>query len=193
MKYIAFTILWCWIITNSYLNAQIQEVKKPVIPTSSHRILINNKQGVFIYNRKSDNHLLNSKYEICETYLDTDTDIVNSYNFSGLCEQGNIRKGYKDGFWKTTYESKLVKTENWNNGLILGKYRVYNSKGDILYKTNFGSNGSGKYKDFYYTTGTLKQEGNYENGKKEGEWCDYNKQGKIIKVIKYKTGNIVNE
>ncbi|SDE39382.1 hypothetical protein SAMN05421855_101409 [Ulvibacter litoralis] len=34
-------------------------------------------------------------------------------------------------------------------------------------------------KDFYYKTEILKEEGNYESGKKEGEWCTYNKQGEI--------------
>ena len=102
--------------------------------------------------------------------------------------KGFFHAGYKNGLWKTTHKNKLVKTINYNKGLVIGKYRVYNTKGELLYKTTFGTLGNGKYKDYHYKTGVLKEEGNYENGKKEGEWCTYNKQGNIKEIVTYKKG-----
>ncbi|WP_148639345.1 toxin-antitoxin system YwqK family antitoxin [Aquimarina longa] len=181
-------LLFYWAILCNHISGQIKEVKKPIIPTSSHRLLIKNNKGINIYKRKSDSHLPNSLYEVCETYLNDDTDIVNSYYFSGLCETGAFNNGYKTGFWKTTYKNKVVKTENWNNGLILGKYRVYDTTGTSLYQTNFGAQGNGTYKDYDYKTGALKQEGDYLNGKKQGEWCMYGQHKKRIKSILYDKG-----
>ncbi len=105
-----------------------------------------------------------------------------------IVDEGVFIKGYKNGLWKTLYKNKLVKTENWRKGLAIGRYRVYNTKGELLYKTTFGKYGHGKYKDYYYNTSQLKQEGSYENGKKQGEWCDYDKEGNLIKTTYYDQG-----
>ncbi len=105
--------------------------------------------------------------------------------------QGKFFKGYKNGFWKTTYKNKLVKTINYNHGLVIGRYRVYNLKGNILYKTTFGTKGNGRFEDYYYKTGLLKQEGNFRNGKKQGEWCDYDEQGNTKKITYYENGTPV--
>ncbi|PID67754.1 MAG: hypothetical protein CR968_05120 [Flavobacteriia bacterium] len=105
-----------------------------------------------------------------------------------IVDEGSFIKGYKNGLWKTTYKNKLVKTENWRKGLAIGRYRVFDTKGKLLYKTSFGNYGHGKYKDYYYNTGQLKQEGAYENGKKQGEWCDYDKEGNLIKTTYYDQG-----
>ena len=112
---------------------------------------------------------------------------------TGYTSIGYFSKGYKNGLWKTTYKKHLVQSINYNNGLIIGKYRVYNTEGDLLYKTTFGAQGNGKFKDYNYKTGVLKQEGNYENGKKEGEWCDYDEQGNTKEIIHYKNGTPIKK
>ncbi|WP_103867036.1 toxin-antitoxin system YwqK family antitoxin [Aquimarina sp. I32.4] len=162
---------------------------KPIPLTFTHLLILDNDiEGKIKYFRKSDNYNLNGQYKVYETKLNTNTDIVNSYYNTGYKFIGKFHKGYKDGFWKTTYKNKLVKTENWNKGFIIGKYRVYDIKGNLLYQTNFGAKGNGKFKDFYYVTGILKQEGNYENGKKQDKWCEYDKEGKLTKTVIYKDG-----
>jgi antitoxin component YwqK of YwqJK toxin-antitoxin module len=103
-------------------------------------------------------------------------------------KSGSFNKGLKTGHWQTLYKHTLVKSEHWNNGLITGKYTVYNTDKKILYQTNFESLGNGKYKDYYYKTGILKEEGNYENGKKEGKWCFYNSNGTLKDSIIYVKG-----
>lgn len=200
MRYLIFTILCFFIMTNSSINAQIKEVKIPLslyqieTPIFSNEIMINNKQGIDFYRGEDGNDIINGIFFIFETalYTDTDRDISctgdNNLYSTGYDSVGSILKGYKNGFWKATYENKLIKTENWNNGLIIGRYRVYNTKGQILYKTTFGSKGNGKFKDYYYKTGIIKQEGSYKNGKKQGEWCDYDENGNTLKITYYEKG-----
>ncbi len=171
------------------INAQSQ-IKAPVLREISFNISIKNVNGKENYTRRKDNHVFDAIYEILIKKEDLNyTSANNLIGIStGFKERGKFVKGYKNGFWKTTYKNKLVKSENWNEGLIIGKYRVYNIKGEILYKTTFGIQGNGKFKDYYYKTGVLKLEGNYENGKKEGEWCDYDKQGNLRTTTYYKRG-----
>ena len=107
---------------------------------------------------------------------------------TGITTQGFFYYGYKNGLWKTALKKKLVQTINYKNGLVIGRYSVYNINGDLIYKTTFGSAGNGKYKDFYYKTGILKEEGNYRNGKKEGEWCKFDEQGDITETTYYTNG-----
>ena len=164
--------------------------KEPPIPTiwiSPIDIYIKTEAGIKTYYKKRNKKKLNSKYAIfLERTIPTDTPIKDYYEY--IVEEGTFKNGYKDGLWKTTYENKLVKTQNYNNGLVIGRYRVYNNNGDELYKITFGSLGNGKYKDYYYNTGTLKEEGQYENGKKQGEWYRFDEEGTLIESIDYRKG-----
>ena len=112
---------------------------------------------------------------------------------TGIINKGAFLNKKKNGLWETFYLNKIVKNEIWNKGIIIANYKVYNTQGDLLYETNFGAEGNGKYKDFYYKTGVLKQEGNYHNGKKEGEWCNYDTKGKLSKTTFYEQGTIVSK
>ena len=44
----------------------------------------------------------------------------------------------------------------------------------------------------YYSTGVIKSEGNYLNSEKEGRWILYNQTGKMINIISYRDGEIIN-
>ena len=162
-----------------------------ITPMNSNRIDSFNVKGKSCYSSTSNNIALNGEYIINKTKLNTDIDIVDTYKNTGFKFLGFFNKGYKNKLWKITYKGKIVKTENWNNGLIKGLYKVYNTKGKLLYETNFGVEGNGKYKDFYYKTGVIKQEGNYHNGKKEGEWCNYDTKGKLSKAVFYDQGILI--
>ncbi len=180
-------------------------VQMPAIYVNSLNLRTTIKSGkeFFSFIKKS-NVLINSEYLIMirkrkvkkpQPYRSMkiiECDVLLNYGFKGISThiylEGFFFNGYKNGLWKTTFKNKLVKTENWNKGLILGRYRVYNMKGEILYKTTFGFKGNGKCEDYYYKSGILKQEGNYLNGKKEGKWCDYDEQGAIKKIIYYEKG-----
>ena len=107
---------------------------------------------------------------------------------TGVIMTGYFEGGYKNGLWKATYDKNLIKTENFKCGLTIGLYKVYNKNGNILYNTTFGPEGNGTYKDFYFKTGFLKQEGRYKNGKREGEWRRYDEDGKLTSVQVYHAG-----
>ncbi len=164
-----------------------------VAPIQSFRIKIENKNGILFYQHDKSLNPLNGDYKISIFIKDVNAKDIyivengvgkmtlkydlpySGYIRTNIVNNGVFIKGYKNGLWKTTYKNKLVKIENWRKGLAIGRYRVYNTKGELLYKTSFGKYGHGQYKDYYYDTGQLKQEGAYENGKKQGEWCDYDK------------------
>lgn len=190
-KYLFLLILKSFIVV-SQTNTSY---KKPGILLEKHLIETKVHDGKTKYFNKSSSENLSSEsiYVIKVDYRNTKTDKINTFIRTGIKEIGFFKNGFKNKLWKTTYKNKLVKSENWNDGLIKGKYRVYSTKGEVLYITNFGISGSGKYKDFYYKTGILKQEGNYENGKKQGEWCYYNEKGQLIKTTKYINGNAVSQ
>ncbi|MBO0592341.1 hypothetical protein I2486_13115 [Cellulophaga sp. E16_2] len=155
--------------------------------------------GIIIYNYNYKNKKIeNKEYSIYLIVDDNEneevTDILeeeSDFSFgkmTGYISTGNFLNNRKNGIWKTTYNDKLLKQENWNHGLIIGDYRVYNTKKEILYSTSFGTSGNGTFKDYYYEIGKLKEEGRYQNGKKEGEWCTYLKDGTLDKQINYTDG-----
>ncbi len=206
MKKIIKTILLLVINIISFGQTPI----KPIIPINSLELQSTIKLGKELYSFiEEDKNLRNGEYIIMvrkerdislssyQNQNNNEGNDIPNYGFKGISTniyiQGEFLQGYKNGFWKTSYKNKLVKTENWNNGLILGRYRVYNTKGELLYKTTFGSQGNGMYRDYYYQTGVLKQEGCYKNGKKEGKWCEYDEQGNIKKTTCYKEGLIITE
>ncbi|PZW41577.1 hypothetical protein LX95_01258, partial [Mesonia algae] len=114
-----------------------------VAPIRSYDYKIEMKEGKEVYEYRNDgNDLLNglfiinvyepdsTKYdiEIKENGLTRKTlkydQSYSTFVNINLRKAGIFKEGYKHGLWKTTYENKLVKTENYNNGLMVGRYRV---------------------------------------------------------------------
>ncbi len=123
---------------------------------------------------------------------------------------GKIINGKKEGLWiKEIYTHKrksvLVQEMNYTEGLLNGDYCVYNLKGEILttyYDTYYRKDmkgkikfteGTGMYMDFFYDTGSLKETGQYEKGKKQGIWRLYDREGNIIISNYYHQGHTVTE
>ena len=75
--------------------------------------------------------------------------------------------------------ASFVKRHKINKkGTINGVYITKDMNDNLLYKTQF-TDGSGYWKDFYYESGNIKEEGKVENNCKVGEWKYYNKNGTI--------------
>lgn len=155
--------------------------KDKVLRNRKYRIVYRDKQ----VSRKDENRAGASNEGDDIVRIETD---LNKGAYTGFKAEGFFKNGYKNGTWFTSYNNTLVKHENWKNGLAVDKYEVYNLKKEVIYKTDFGPKGNGKYKDYYYKSGILKEEGNYQNGKKEEEWCQYDKRGDLVKSVKYKNG-----
>ena len=172
------------------LSFEAQNPQKPSIKIAFGKIEYIAKNGVTSLLYKTSKKKLNGEYDIfVESTVSTDTPILLKSKY--IVNKGYIKNSFKNGVWATNYNNKLVKTAHWNNGLITGLYTVKTTKGVLLYNTNFGPKGNGKFKDYYYKTGVLKQEGDYQNGKKEGEWCNYNTQGELTTTVHYKQGVVV--
>ena len=108
-----------------------QPITKPIL---SYDFKIKNSNGIYFYRYKDDLNPLNGVYSI-DIYIQdadaNDIEIVENglkkrtlkydlpykdYIYTNVNEKATFNKDYKDGFWKTTYNNKLVKTANWNKG-----------------------------------------------------------------------------
>ncbi|OEK07627.1 hypothetical protein A8C32_17680 [Flavivirga aquatica] len=167
-------------------------------------VLSVSEEGLYKYVK--DSTLYNgSFYMTLHDNFDSDTGEI-PYGFLS----GKIEDGKKEGNWEkgilTNKGAVIVKLINYSNGVLHGKYQVFDLKGNVLtpnevhplfpeeYKdyTDF-KNGTGEYYDYYYDTGILKEKGYYRNGKKYYTWIVYDRQGNEIKREYYNNGFIVNE
>ena len=197
MRYLLFLVLNVSFI----LYGQKKELVPPPISLNSLFINTTLSNGLLYYRYNYKNKTIkDKKYAIyfakrINSSIDNDIPSFKSdFSFgrqTGLVSIGFFNGNLKTGLWETLYVNKLVKTAHWDNGLITGLYTVKTTKGVLLYNTNFGPKGNGKFKDYYYKSGVLKQEGDYQNGKKEGEWCNYNTQGELTTTVHYKQGVVV--
>lgn len=125
---------------------------------------------------------------------------------------GTYKDNKRIGKWKTYYSVGGIETEiNYNdNGERDGTETFYKHNGDVSHKSEY-KNGKLNGKVFTYTSGTVssetsylndqkngkyisydtsgqkKEEGNYTNGLKDGEWKVY-KSGKLFETKVFKNG-----
>ena len=131
--------------------------------------------------------------------------------FYGYLE-GNIINGRKEGKWLKKIKTLkrphyiIVKIYHYKNGVLDGKYQIYDTNGTALVPTEphplfpdehkdyeTFTNGTGLYYDYYYETKTLKVQGYYKNNRKNGTWIYYNKSGNEIMREYYKNQILINE
>lgn len=171
-------------------------------------ILQINELGLYQYTK--DSTLFNGKLRIALLKdLNNDTG-PRTYGYLS----GNIINGKKQGEWKkeiyigdnsTNKIYATVKVANYSHGTLHGKYQIYNLNGEILTPNNTHplfpeeykdystfKNGTGRYYDYYYDSGVLKEEGYYLNGKKHLDWIIYDKKGNQIKRDHYINGVLIN-
>lgn len=67
---------------------------------------------------------------------------------------------------------RLHKKETYKNGFLQGDFICYDINGTIIYKTEFNQ-GTGYYKHFDPEDNSIKEEGMYINGFKDGKWIQY--------------------
>lgn len=113
------------------------------------------------------------------------------YNTKKKKEEHNYLNGNKHGLCTWYYDDGDKMSEyTYVNGNIEGEVKNF-YKGDILKSTvTFENNEmNGTYKEFYKEEGTLKVEGRYKVGKKEGVWTYFFSNGKRERTEKYQKGN----
>ena len=180
-------LIFLLLIATSSVQSQ---TSNSVLREMSLNISFDYKKGKEFFYSKEFRSIYDGEYIIVEKRKDEtkSTNTKTVATSTGFKEKGRFKQGYKHGIWKTTYKRKVVKIEHWENGLIVGMYKVFNTNGDLLYEIMFKKTGTSKYKDYFYKSGQLKVEGNYVTGRKEGVWNYYNENGDKINTINYKQG-----
>ena len=137
-------------------------------------------------------HKINKKGQILEIRLDDKPQYIIEHNISLLnnyfskkvtigLEKVTILNGYSveyEVFYYQKDKRLTLKKISYKKGTINGVYITKDTNDNLLYKTQF-TDGSGYWKDFYYESGNIKEEGKVENNCKLGEWKYYNKNGTI--------------
>ncbi|NTV82857.1 MAG: toxin-antitoxin system YwqK family antitoxin [Bacteroidales bacterium] len=128
--------------------------------------------------------------------------------------EGTMRNGKPDGYWKTYNEEGIMVSEgNRRDYELDSTWKFYDDKGKIALEINYlkgKKDGIRKtYREdeiieeafkndtkegltrYYYPDGSLKREVNFRNGLEEGPAKEFDKDGRIITLITYKSGFIV--
>lgn len=106
---------------------------------------------------------------------------------------GNYKNGQLDGELAAEFSDGSVKIENYIQGVIVGKSILYSDKSrtKILSSTEYQNGVENGKHITYFEDGTIKEEGNYSNGKKTGLWVEYDRDCFLDKFI-YLRGNYIN-
>jgi antitoxin component YwqK of YwqJK toxin-antitoxin module len=128
--------------------------------------------------------------------------------------EGTMRDGKPDGYWKTYNEEEMLVSEgNRKNFELDSTWKFYDEKGKIALEINYlkgKKNGIRKtYREdeiieenfindskegltlYYFFDGKLKREVNFKNGLEDGPAKEFDRDGRIITLITYKSGFIV--
>jgi antitoxin component YwqK of YwqJK toxin-antitoxin module len=140
------------------------------------------------------------------------TGVWKFYSQSGKLEQtGSYNNGRPDGLWKWYYENgSILREEEYFQGLRDGLCTEYSPAGDIISKGQYSdgerngdwkiqagdNNEEGKYiiglKDgqwkSYYSNGTLKFKGNFNQGNPDGQHLYFYESGRLKEEQNYRMG-----
>src|ERR1700741_991579 len=132
-----------------------------------------------------------------------------------LTEEGKYKNNKKEGKWtEYYYNGKIKNTLEFVDGRPAGEARMYNESGLLTekgkwkrnkwvgeYYNFYGANGSVKHlfnfndegkregtQKYYYPNGKLFIEGNYKDGKEEGNFTIYNFKGNKVGTQEFKEG-----
>ncbi|WP_234859058.1 hypothetical protein [Aquimarina aquimarini] len=197
-------------IEREYFTEKITEhlTKVPLLEGyDTEQVITINKEGLYVYIK--DSTIVNADMEI--SLYSEPNDSVNTHLIGYL--KGLIKEGKREGIWtkefKTNKQNEFVtvKRFNYSNGILDGKYQVFDINGKVLspfLSTHFDradkksyysmyKNGTGYYYDYYYNTGILKERGYYLHGKKHSVWLIYDRKGYPIKKSIYNNGVLLND
>jgi antitoxin component YwqK of YwqJK toxin-antitoxin module len=140
------------------------------------------------------------------------------YENGVVSSEGTMLDGKPDGYWKTYYSNGQIKTEGnrlhfkldstWKfyreTGVLErtlqykedqknGKEQVFDVNGKLAEQyTNTNNIRNGEARVFY-ENGQLKKISQFVNGKEEGKATEYDKDGRTITLLTYKSGFIYSE
>lgn len=105
--------------------------------------------------------------------------------------KNNKRNGYTIDYYYEE-DKKYIAYKTWyKDDIIIGDVLQFNAKGQIIEKTPYKKGKKeGIYKEFRYEDDTqyISYTGKYIDGKKEGKWKHFNKNGTVERIAFYKNG-----
>ena len=143
-----------------------------------------------------------------------------TYNNGTVASEGFLLENKPNGFWKSYYPSEILKSEGkWKNNKLDSVWIFFNQLGDTSEKINyylgkkngyhfkyFDSNESknkifskelyvdGKRNDksyYYFETGKVKKSIPYLNDKMQGIGFEYDIEGTIISIFRYRNNELI--
>jgi len=107
------------------------------------------------------------------------------YESGVLKETGSYVANKREGIWKTYFEDGVVRGEiEYSDDH--GRYTEYFHSGKVMAEgPRAGNKNVGHWRYFAEEGGALQSEGDFVNGKKEGEWKFYYSSGKLSSIGKY--------
>jgi antitoxin component YwqK of YwqJK toxin-antitoxin module len=128
--------------------------------------------------------------------------------------EGTMRDGKPDGYWKTYNEQGILVSEgNRKNFELDSTWKFYDDKGKLAMEINykagkkegirksyredeiieetFKNDVKNGLTSYYYANGWIKKEVNFREGLEDGVAREFDKDGRIITLITYKSGFIV--
>ena len=91
---------------------------------------------------------------------------------------------------RTLHSLKIYKQKHYKEGVKDGVFVYYNKEGKELSR-ELWANGTGLFKS-YYRNDTLKEEGMYLRGVRDGTWKNYSMDGNLQMEVEYKNGKIMS-
>ncbi len=108
------------------------------------------------------------------------------YESGDVKETGNYAANKREGIWKTFFEDGTLRGEiEYKEDH--GRYTEYYHSGKVMAEgPRSGARNVGKWRYYAEDGGTLQSEGDFVNGKKNGEWKLYFPSGKVSSSGQYK-------
>ena len=111
------------------------------------------------------------------------------YDSGNLYSEGMIKNGFKEGEWRTFYETGELKIlEYFTKGLRKDKYFEYYKNGQTEIEGDFFDDLKSGIWKMHYETGEIKQTGKFVLGKEQGEFILYHLNGNVEVQTRYVDG-----
>ena len=119
---------------------------------------------------------------------------VEYYSSGSIKSLSNFKNGILDGKYSKFYENDLLMEEfHYKNGLMEGE-RILNWRNGNLKEKNFFKRGAMTgASEFYFSNGNPRKIIYFDvNGRRDGEWIDYDSDGKLKLKVVYKSGIVLD-
>jgi antitoxin component YwqK of YwqJK toxin-antitoxin module len=104
---------------------------------------------------------------------------------------GKYDSDKKQGFWRfLRLVNETKKFVNYRNDTLVGLAREFTSDSILISDGSYGYGLKNGYWKFYYTNGTIKEQGYYQDNYKSGWWQSYDTKGKLIEEASYSRDEI---